>query len=265
MVDADAFYRTMSKPEPPRPEGVLGAAQAVQEKPSAPPPANAARSAPRDVDATEGPARRFYGHQEPQDRAEPSAGGNVSPKPEAATEPPDGPDDGLTAPEKDEQRRAAELEMAERMFGDLPNGDGVRYDEPELTSPTEFSLEVPDDLAGNLAEGESAQITAAFIDAGVGRTMANDLLRQGIEAARNGPMHPGEIEQRNAAGMAELQAKWGDQTPAKLEMAKDMIRQASARWPGLPEFLERSGLGSDVKLIKQLVARAERRPGRKST
>jgi hypothetical protein len=39
-----------------------------------------------------------------------------------------------------------------------------------------------------------------------------------------------------------------------------MIREASQRWPGLPEYLERTGLGSDPKLIQQLAARAERRP-----
>jgi len=41
-----------------------------------------------------------------------------------------------------------------------------------------------------------------------------------------------------------------------------MIRDAERKWPGVKDYLNRSGLGSDPKLIKQLVARAERRPGR---
>jgi hypothetical protein len=147
------------------------------------------------------------------------------------------------------------------MYGDTPM-DGVRYDEPELTSPQEFSLEVPDDLAGNLQEGEAQQITSAFIEAGVGRTMANDLLRQGIEASRRGPLSDHQIQQRNTAGMAALTAKWGDRTGEKLELAKGMIREAEAKWPGLRNYLNATGLGSDPKLIQQLVARAERRPGR---
>jgi hypothetical protein len=147
------------------------------------------------------------------------------------------------------------------MFGGTPM-DGVRYDEPELTSLNEFALEVPEDLAANLDEGEAQQITSAFIEAGVGRTLANDLLRQGIEALRRGPLTDDAIERRNADGMKALHDKWGDQTGQKLELAKGMIAAAEKQWPGLRNYLNATGLGSDPKLIQQLVARAERRPGR---
>jgi hypothetical protein len=148
------------------------------------------------------------------------------------------------------------------MYGNTPM-DGVRYDEPELTSPQEFSLEVPDDLRANLGEGEAQQITSTFIEAGVGRTMANDLLRQGIEASRRGPLSDAAVERRNAEGMQALTAKWGDRTGEKLELAKGMIAAAEKQWPGLKAYLNATGLGSDPKLIQQLVARAERRPGRR--
>jgi hypothetical protein len=42
-----------------------------------------------------------------------------------------------------------------------------------------------------------------------------------------------------------------------------MTQQASVKWSGLKEYLNATGLGSDPKLIQQLVARAERRPGRR--
>jgi hypothetical protein len=42
-----------------------------------------------------------------------------------------------------------------------------------------------------------------------------------------------------------------------------MVREAATRWPGLPEYLERTGLCSDPKLIQQLAARAERQPERR--
>ena len=42
-----------------------------------------------------------------------------------------------------------------------------------------------------------------------------------------------------------------------------MINAAEAKWPGVKAYLNATGLGSDPKLIQQLVARAERRPGRK--
>jgi hypothetical protein len=64
----------------------------------------------------------------------------------------------------------------------------------------------------------------------------------------------------NGNGMAELQAKWGDRTAAKLE-ARGMIREAEKRWPGVKDYLNATGLGSDPRIIKQLVARAKRRPG----
>jgi len=65
------------------------------------------------------------------------------------------------------------------MFGETPM-DGVRYDEVELTSPAEFALEVPPDLAANLGDGEAQQIVGGFIESGVGRTFAVDLVRQGV-------------------------------------------------------------------------------------
>jgi hypothetical protein len=65
--------------------------------------------------------------------------------------------------------------------------------------------------------------------------------------------------------MAALREKWGTRTGEKIELARGMIRDAEKRWPGVKDYLNRSGLGSDPKLIQQLVARAERRPGRKST
>jgi hypothetical protein len=63
--------------------------------------------------------------------------------------------------------------------------------------------------------------------------------------------------------MKVLQERWGDQTGAKLQVAKVMIKEASAKWPGLTNYLNAAGLGSDPKLIQQIVARAERRPDRR--
>jgi len=144
---------------------------------------------------------------------------------------------------------------------DAPHG--VRYDEPEMTSPAEFALEVPEDLAANLGEGEVQQIVGSFIEAGVGRTLAIDLVRQGVEASRRGPLADADIQQRNADGMAELRQKWGPKTAEKVQMARGMIDAAESKWPGVKDYLNATGLGSNAKLIQQLVARAERRPGRR--
>jgi hypothetical protein len=249
MVDAEAFFAGMSKPEPGADERLLAVAKLTET-----PPVPAETRGP---DEAELQARRFFGQGAAQDRAEPAGRENLPPKPEAAPAPHD------EAQREHEEQRQAEADRAERMYGDLPNGDGVRYDEPELTSHQEFVVEVPDDLAANLQPGEAQQITSAFIESGVGRTMAIDLVRQGIEASRRGPLSDDQVQRRNADGLAELREKWGPKASEKIQLAKGMIRDAEAKWPGLTNYLNATGLGSDPKLIQQLVARAERRPGRK--
>jgi hypothetical protein len=247
MVDAEAFFAGMAKPEP-GDDRLLAQSRLIASPPTVP-------AAPRGPDEAEVAARRFYGRQDAQDRAEPAGRENVPPKPEAAPAPSD------DAQREHEAQRQAEADRAERMYGDTPM-DGVRYDEVELSSPNEFSLEVPDDLAANLGEGEAQAIVDSFIHAGVGRTMALDLVRQGIEASRRGEMSADEVGRRNADGMAALTAKWGDRAGEKIQLARGMIAEAEKQWPGLRNYLNATGLGSDPKLIRQLVARAERRPGR---
>jgi hypothetical protein len=247
MVDAEAFYAAMPKPDAPN-DRMLAQSKLVV--PAAPP------VAPRGPDEAEAAARRFYGQQDAQDRANVATGNSVAPKPEATPAPSD------EAQREHEQRRQQEADLAERMFGGTPM-DGVRYDEVELTSPAEFSLDVPEDLAANLGAGEAQQIVGSFIESGVGRTFAVDLVRQGIEASRRGPLSDDQIQQRNANGMAALREKWGTRTGEKIELARGMINAAERKWPGVKAYLNATGLGSDPKLIQQLVARAERRPGRR--
>ena len=138
------------------------------------------------------------------------------------------------------------------------DSDGPRFDEPVMDT---FTAEIPDDLAVNLEPGEGEQIGQALVAAGLGDTTAASFIKMGIEASRRGPLSDHEIQQRNADGMKVLQERWGDQVPAKLELARSMIQKASTKWPGLKEYLNATGLGSDAKLIQQLVARTERRPG----
>lgn len=227
-IDAEDFYARMDKPTPPMPEGVLGAARSAQQTPVA--------SGPSDP----------------------------TPDPVHRTVAPSGEVEKQTAQATDEQRRQEEADRANSLY-DLPmdpDGDNPRFDEPLMDT---FTAEIPADLAGNLAEGEGAQIGEALIAAGLGITTAASFIRMGVEASRRGPLSDHQIQQRNAEGMAALKARWGDQAGAKVQVAKAMIREASAKWPGLTNYLNATGLGSDPKLIQQLVARAERRPGRRQS
>jgi hypothetical protein len=223
-VRAADFYAKMARPEPAKAEGVLGAARSAKEGPVSSGPS----------DPTPDPVHRTVGS---------------SPGPKK-----------MTVAEIDEQRRQEEEGRANRLY-DLPmDTDGPRFDEPVMDR---FEVEVPDDLANNLKDGEGEQIGQALIAAGLGNTTAASFMKMGVAASRNGPLADHEIAKRNSDGMAALKERWGDQVPAKLAVAKDMIRQAEAKWPGLTNYLNATGLGSDPKLIQQLVARAERRPGRR--
>jgi hypothetical protein len=222
---AESFYAKMDRPTPPQPDSVLKAAQMAQERSGASGPSGTTPAAV---------------HRAPASN--------------------DGPGE-VTVAELDEQRRQEEAERANALY-DLPmdpGGDNPRFDEPVMDR---FSAEIPDDMAANLQPGEGEQIGRAFIAAGLGNTTAASFMRMGVEASRRGPLSDHQIEQRNVEGMAALEQRWGDQTGQKLELAKGMIREAEKQWPGLRNYLNATGLGSDPKLIQQLVARAERRPGR---
>lgn len=59
--------------------------------------------------------------------------------------------------------------------------------------------------------------------------------------------------------MKALQERWGDQTGAKIQLAKGMIAAAEKQWPGLTNYLNATGLGSDPK-THPTVGRAGRAP-----
>jgi hypothetical protein len=89
-------------------------------------------------------------------------------------------------------------------------------DGPRFDEPVtdRFAPEIPDDLAVNLEPGKSEAIGQALVAASLDLTTAASFI---------------------------------------IAAAKVMIKEASAKWPGLPEYLKRTGLGSDPKLIQQLV------------
>ena len=78
--------------------------------------------------------------------------------------------------------------------------------------------------------GEVQQISEAFVS-------TVDLVRQGSEVSHR-----------------------GNGTAEKIELARGMIREAEAKWPGLMNYLNVTGLRWDPRLIQKL---AEQRPGRR--
>jgi hypothetical protein len=91
----------------------------------------------------------------------------------------------------------------------------------------------------------------------------------GTSGDRLGASGQGQPSRRAASGrdraaehgrQKALEARWGSQAAAKLELARGMIREAEVKWPGLTNYLNATRLGSDPHLIQK---RAARRPGRR--
>jgi hypothetical protein len=57
--------------------------------------------------------------------------------------------------------------------------------------------------------------------------------------------------------------RFGKNTEAKIAAAQSVVAAAAVKWPGIKDWLEKSGMGNDPKLIQRLAARAERRPGKR--
>jgi hypothetical protein len=68
-----------------------------------------------------------------------------------------------------------------------------------------------------------------------------------------------DVDHWDLAGVIKtLQVRWGYCMTEKLELARDMIREAAMWCPGLTNYLNAIGLGSDPWLIQKLAERRRR-------
>ena len=203
-IEATDFYAKMSKPDAPMAGGILGAARSAQERPSVLRTICQARRFAH-VEASGEPAERPIAEIDEQRRQEEAGSGQS----------------GCSTCRCDAMARAS---MSRSWIPSRPTSP--------TTSPSTFST------------GEGEQIGAGLVAAGLGLTTAASFMQMGVEASRRGPLTDHEVQQRNADGMKVLQERWGDQTGAKLQVAKAMIKEASAKWPGLKDYLNATGLGA---------------------
>lgn len=111
-----------------------------------------------------------------------------------------------------------------------------------------------------LPAGEAAQIQAAFVEAGVGIGLAGSLLREARSALRaHSAGHPAPSPDDC---MAALRRQHGDRATEVVESANELVTRAETKWPGIRDWLDRSGLGNNPKVISRLAARARRSASR---
>ncbi len=131
----------------------------------------------------------------------------------------------------------------------------VRWNEPPAASLTDYAsvmtLPADHDAAGAI---EFEQAKRAMLALGMGVTQAAAAWSMSLKAARGGH-YRGTDEQASV----ELFELWGDQAPAKVELARALYQRAAKSWPGLKDWLEASRLGSDPQFIRFLVQLAETR------
>jgi hypothetical protein len=124
----------------------------------------------------------------------------------------------------------------------------IRTTEPPAADTTTLNAATsryPDDVTPNAAEREQA--LAAFVHAGIGVSAAGALWSVGMAALKQ------PITTNHAGAMAAL----GDNADATVAAARTVVEQASTKYPGLKDFLNRTGLGNDPGVIRYLASKAK--------
>lgn len=93
-----------------------------------------------------------------------------------------------------------------------------------------------------------------FHKAGAPQWLARNVVSEWNRAAAHAEAG-GNSEQQSATTEAALRRDWGDEVEAKLTKAKGLLKSLDD--PEVSELLNRSGLGNNEYLIRQLVALAE--------
>jgi hypothetical protein len=144
-------------------------------------------------------------------------------------------------------------EAATRLY-DIPETRGfVNWTEGQA-QPGQISLDPPSgwDETPEVAADRQA-VADAMAASGAGASLARELWSD-ITAAAARPVTTTEAD-----GLAELRRVWGNQTEAKLAVARGRIAEMAAKYPGTMDYLNRTGLGNDPAFIRKIVARAGRR------
>lgn len=138
---------------------------------------------------------------------------------------------------------------AESKSGDI--APAQHFDVPE--GPGEYRFETtPPALEPDPALEEKARDW--FHKAGAPQWLARNVVSEWNRAAV-GAEDGGDSAQQVATTEAALRRDWGDEFEAKLTKAKDLLRSLDD--PEVSVLLNRSGLGNNEYLIRQLVALAE--------
>lgn len=134
----------------------------------------------------------------------------------------------------------------------------ARMNEPAASSVTDYAAfaRTPDGVVPDL--GEQKQALEAMLKTGMGVTQGAAIWNVAMQAIRS------PVTTNEAGAMQALRDTHGDNAEARLELAKGYISEVAKTYPGVRDFLNRTGLGNDPAMLKFAIEAAQRRqPGAK--
>lgn len=115
-----------------------------------------------------------------------------------------------------------------------------------------------DTLSAEEAGAASKAAMSAFSELQVPQPVAAELSRIYQDYDRH-PISPERMEAKNAETFDELRRSWGRNWEAKIDVARKAVQELERRVPGTMAELERTGMGSDPRVIKHFAEVGRRR------
>jgi hypothetical protein len=99
---------------------------------------------------------------------------------------------------------------------------------------------------------------AAKLPPAIGSAVAKIAAKHIADMPRYAAMENGAQEAYRLGQMGKLQKLWGDKTGENIALARQLVNEIEAKRPGIKEFFDKSGIGSNADTIAQLATHARR-------
>lgn len=131
--------------------------------------------------------------------------------------------------------------------------DNARMTEPAATGVSDYAnfARTPEGVIPDVAEQQQA--LQAMLKVGLGVTQASAVWNVAMQAIRS------PVTTNEAGAMQSLVESYGDRADAKLAAAKSYIDDVAKTYPGIRDFLNKTGLGNDPAMLRFAIQAAERR------
>lgn len=171
--------------------------------------------------------------------------------------------DGKPAAAPDAKAEAPQADAGTLYEPAVPGLEGVRWSEPSATSATDLvgAMATPEIEGVTYDDADMQGATVAFLGMGVGVTGAGAAMSIAREHAAEAAAGRVVTE---AESVAQLEGWFGGEAGADRAIAdaRATVREAERMWPGLRDYLNRTGLGNNPKMIAALARHHRTRAGR---